>query len=165
MPEVVTHRYDPKVGACCNVCSLPDCEALQVLDRLRRQWRPTLKPDYLDRRRITEAWLSDAASQALGRRFEQRPAYFFLGDFSHGKDPSRPAALMVPVSTLPAEATSFTLGDSMTNAERAERRVYRLDEILALFAGGESMARFGFSDELGFQSEFIEVQVWDRARR
>ena len=43
MPDVVTHRYDPTVGVCPNICSLPDFEALRVLDQLRRKCRPTLK--------------------------------------------------------------------------------------------------------------------------
>jgi len=120
MPAVVTYRYDPAIGACLNICSLPDIEALKVLERLRHQSRPKLKPNYLYRRRTTEKWLSNAASKALGRRFEKPPRYFFLGDFSYGTDPSRPAALMVPLSTLPAQAISFTLGDSMTVAEQPQ---------------------------------------------
>ena len=84
MPAVVTYRYDPAIGACLNICSLPDIEALKVLERLRHQSRPKLKPNYLYRRRTTEKWLSNAASKALGRRFEKPPRYFFLGDFSYG---------------------------------------------------------------------------------
>jgi hypothetical protein len=163
MPDIVTHRYDPALGACRNVCSLPEFEALQMIDRLRRQCRPTLKPNYFYRRLSTEQWLLDAVSKALGRRFEQRPAYFFLGDFSYGRDPSRPAALVLPLSTLPTGAISFTLGDSMTVAEQAERRLYKLDEIVALFGADDAIARFGFSDQSGFQADFIEVQVWDRS--
>jgi hypothetical protein len=134
-----------------------------VLDRLRHESRPTLKPDYLVRRRSTEKWLSDAAYAALGRRFEQPPAYFFLGDFSHRKDASRPAALVVPLSRLPAEAISFTLGDSMSVAEQAERRIYKLDEIVSIFMAGDSITKLGLSDEFGFQNDFIEVQVWQRS--
>jgi len=54
------------------------------------------------------------------------------------KDPTRPAGLIVPLSTLPARAIFFTLGDSMTVAE------YKLDELLALFVAGEAVGRFGF---------------------
>src|SRR5580658_10449753 len=93
MPEVVTHRYDPTRGACLNLCSLADGEASEVLDRLRRGHRPTLKVDYLARRRATEEWLGEAASKVLGRAIERQPAYFFLGDFSYLVDLSRPAAL------------------------------------------------------------------------
>jgi len=102
----------------------------------------------------------DEASRKLGRHFEQRPVYFFLGDFSHGRDPSRPAALIVPLSNLPTEAISFTLGDSMTVAEQRERRLYRLDEIVELFTSRKAIARFGLSDRFGFQTDFIEIQVW-----
>ena len=82
MPDVVTHRYDPAIGVCPNICSLPDFEALRVLDQLRRKFRPTLKRNYLARRRNNEQWLSESASEVLGRGLDQRPGYFFLGDFS-----------------------------------------------------------------------------------
>jgi hypothetical protein len=161
MPGVVTHRYDPAIGPCRNLCSLPDAEALEILDRLRRQYRPGLKPNYLTRRRATESRLLESTAQLLGRRPGQLPIYFFLGDFSYGKDLSRPAALVIPLSRLPAEAITFTLGDSMSVAEQPERRVYQLDEVEALFAVGSPMSEFGLSDKTGFQSRFIELQLWD----
>ena len=162
MPEVVTHRYDPSRGACLNLCSLSDSEASQEIDRLRRESRPTLKANYLERRFVAEAWLTEAANKALGRAIGQRPVYFFLGDFSHMVDPSRPAALVIPLSRLPSDGITFTLGDSMRVAEELGRRVYTLQEMAELFGGGEAMEGFGFCDRAGFQARFIEVQVWDR---
>ena len=163
MPDVVTHRYDPAIGVCPNICSLPDFEALRVLDQLRRKYRPGLKLNYLARRRSTERWLSEGASKVLGGHFDQGPGYFFLGDFSHTADSSRPATLILPLSTLPVNAITFTLGDSMTVAEQAMRMVYSFDEIVALFNAGDAVAGFGLSDRCGFQNSFIEVQVWDRS--
>jgi hypothetical protein len=158
----VTHCYDPAVGVCPNICSLPDIEALQVLDRLRRTLRPNLKPDYLARRRRTEQWLSQAASELLGRPFDEHPGYFFLGDFSHTIDRSRPIALTIPLSALPRNAITFTLGDSMSVAEQAHRTVWTFDGVVTLFAR-DAVAGFGFSDQHGFQDRFIEVQLWDRS--
>ena len=163
MPDVVTHLYDPAIGVCPNICSLNDFEALRVLDQLRRKFRPTLKPDYLARRRSTEQWLSEAARKALGRSFDKGPGYFFLGDFSHTADRSRPAALIVRLSTLPSNAITFTLGDSMSVVEQAEPRAYSLGEIVELFAVGEAIVGFGLSDRGGFQGRFIEVQVWEHS--
>jgi len=163
MPDVVTHRYDPAIGVCPNLGALPDGEALRVLQQLRRKSRPTLKPDYLARRRTVERWLSEEASKTLGRSFDRGPGYFFLGDFSYVVDPSRPAALLVPVSRLPLEATTFTLGDSMSVVQQPGRRVYLFDEVVALFASGDAVAGFGLSDRQGFQERYIEVQVWGRA--
>jgi hypothetical protein len=161
MPEIATHRYDPGIGVCLNICSLEDVEALRIVDRLRREFRPTLKPNYLARRRTTECWLTAAAAKVLGRPFQRRPAYFFLGDFSHAADPSRPATLAVPLSRLPADAITFTLGDSMSVAEQPARRVYILDEMVALFVTEPAIAEFGLSDRHGFQARFIELQLWD----
>jgi hypothetical protein len=160
MPEVVTHRYDPARGMCGNICALEDSEAEQLLDRLRRESRPGLKPSYLNRRRITEQWLSYAASAAFQRNIANPPIYFFLGDFSHLSDLSRPASLVVPLASLPADAITFTLGDSMSVAAEAGPRLYKLEEMIEIFANGECTSGFGFSDKFGFQSRFIEVQLW-----
>jgi hypothetical protein len=161
MPRVVTHRYDPARGACLNVCFLPDLEASRILDSLRRESRSTLKANYLARRRSTEEWLAQAASKVLGRAIRQQPAYFFLGDFSYIVDPSRPAALVIPLASLSPETTTFTLGDSMSVAEEPGRRVYKLQEMAALFHQGEAVAGFGLSDKAGFETRFVEVQVWE----
>jgi hypothetical protein len=160
MLEMVTHRYDPARGACLNVCALPDLEAGRVLERLRRESRPTLKADYLERRRATEEWLVSAAREVLGRAFGAPPVYFFLGDFSYLVDASRPASLVIPLSSLPMDAMTFTLGDSMSVAAERGRRVYTLGEMVGLFADGEALAGFGFCDRGGIQKRFVEVQVW-----
>jgi hypothetical protein len=164
MPEVVTHRYDASVGICPNICSLPDLEASKVLDQLRGTSRPTLKPGYLARRRLTEQWLAKAATSLLNRSFEHVQGYFFLGDFSYGPDPSRPATLVVPLSALPVDAITFTLGDSMTVVEQASRRLYSFDEVCDLFRKGKPVANFAFSDKDGIQKRFIEVQLWETFR-
>jgi hypothetical protein len=163
MPEVVTHRYDPVRGACRNLCALPDGEAEFILDQLRRTTRPRLKAGYLARRRATETWLSQEASIALRRSLETPPIYFFLGDFSYFADLSRPAALVLPLTTLPQEAMTFTLGDSMSVAESRTPRLYKLQDVLALFADGAAVSNFGFSDKSGFQTRFIEMQLWERS--
>ncbi len=161
MPEVVTHRYHADSGACRNLCVLPDDEALQVIDRLRREHRRTLKSDYLARRRAAERWLADAATEILGQRFPMGPAYFFLGDFSHFTDDlSRPASLVIPLASLPKSSMTFTLGDSMTVAAERTRRVYTYDDMVTLFAEDGVMAEFGLSDRCGLQRRFIEMQLW-----
>jgi hypothetical protein len=162
IPTVVTHRYDPARGAGLNICSLCDFEASCVLDRLRREGRPTLKPNYLERRRATEQWLARAANQVLRRTFARQPTYFFLGDFSYHGDCSRPAALVLPLAALPVEAMTFTLGDSMTVVEEPRRGVYNFVQMLALFCDHHAVARFAFSNRSGFQPHFIEMQLWEK---
>jgi hypothetical protein len=46
-------------------------------------------------------------------------------------------------------------------AEEPGRRVYKLQEMAALFQQGEAVAGFGLSDKAGFQTRFVEMQVWD----
>jgi hypothetical protein len=163
MPGVVTHRYDPARGMCLNICTLSDFEASQTLDRLRNESRPTLKPGYLARRRATEEWLAEAAATTLGRSPGQLPAYFFLGDFSYCADRSRPDSLVIPLASLPADAITFTLGDSMTVSEQPNRRMYKLAEVVMFFANSHAFVDFGLSDRDGFQHRFIEVQLWDNS--
>jgi len=64
---------------------------------------------------------------------------------------------------MPADAITFTLGDSMTVAAQSSRRLFRLDQVVAFFAQGDAVAEFGLSDESGFQARFIEVQLWDNS--
>jgi hypothetical protein len=163
MPEVVTHRYNPQVGPYRNICSLPDSEASTIIEGLRGEYRPTLKANYLARRRSAEQWLSMAASVVLGRSVKHWPTYFFLGDFSHVPDQSRPSALVIPLSSLPPDAITFTLGDSMKIAEEQTPRLFSLGEIVNLFAEGKQVAEFGVSDELGVQARFVELQLWESA--
>ena len=85
--------------------------------------------------------------------------YFFLGDFSYLVDPSHPAALVIPLSSLPPSATTFTLGASMSVTEERGRRVYTLHEMVSLFAESEAVLGFGFCGKAGFQARFIEAQV------
>jgi|SRR5579862_1351483 len=162
IPDVVTHRYDPAVGICPNLCSLPDPEAERILGKLREEFRPTLKPHYLSRRRDTELWLSQAASALFGQPL-CLPGYFFLGDFSYMQDRSRPAALVIPLSVLPVQATTFALGDSMTIAAQPDRRLYGLSEISGVLAAVDQLTGGVFTDRAGPRSRFVEIQVWDRS--
>jgi len=130
---------------------------------LRRELRPNLKLNYLARRRDTENWLLHAAARALRRQLDRLPAYFFLGDFSHMADPSRPASLQLPVSSLRPDAVTFTPGDSMTVIQHETRKIYTLNEVISLFAAGDAVAEFGLTDRHSFQKRFIEMQLWDRA--
>jgi hypothetical protein len=155
--EVVTHRYDPASGVGLNLCSLSDSEAEVILDRLRGEFRPTLKSDYLARRRMTEEWLKNAASMALGQSCHRPPVYFFFGDFSYFPDRSRPASLLIQVASIPRDCMTFTLGDSMSVASEPSRRVYRLEEMVRLFADGNAVRGFDATDKAGFRKRFIEM--------
>src|SRR5262245_52306072 len=114
LPEVVTHIYDPDRGPFRNLCALPDIEAEGILEAIRASGRRRIRPVYLARRRATEAWLADECRRLLGDRPLRHPIYFFLGNFDDGKDPSRPRAIILPLSSLPTDALTFTYGDSMT---------------------------------------------------
>ena len=114
------------------------------------------------RRRATEEWLFEAARNALSRTLEKHSTYFFLGDFSYFGDASRPVEIVIPLSSLPLEAMTFTLGDSTTVVEGPGRRIYDFRETAELFRSDDAVAPFSLSNRGGFQAHFIEVQLWDK---
>jgi len=159
IPIVVTHRYHPVAGPYRNLCALRRPEAEGVIRRLLRDFGRSLKPSYLARRHATEDWLHASAQRVLEGPLSRRPMYFFLGDFSHGLDRSRPASLHIPLASLPSHRLTFTLGDSMSVATQQDGQVYSAPQLQSLFAAG-LVSGFALSDRFGIQRDFIEVQLW-----
>lgn len=173
IPDVVTHNYDPARGPFRNICELPEIEAERILQEIRKSGLRSIKPDYLQRRRITEDWLIQERRQKLGATKLERPIYFFLGDFSDGKDLSRPMSLVMPLQEFPPETLTFTYPDSMASLPIAIRddhrfhrkqyhgKVFTLDEIRS------AVAEFGMpgdrwkTEPAMKYDKFIEVQIWD----
>ncbi len=156
-PTTVTHIYDPDRGPFRNLCALPDAEAEEILAAIRASGRRQVRSVYLVRRRAAEAWLADECRRLLGDRPRRHPIYFFLGDFDDGKDPSRRSAIILPLASLPADALTFTYGDSMTVHRDRDRGAkdggaFTLDEIRR-FVAAAGLPTGGF----------IEVQLWDDA--
>jgi hypothetical protein len=170
LPAVVTHTYDPLFGRCRNLCDLPRDEAHALLARIRATGRQRLSDNYLDRRLAVEEWLITERRRKLGATPRHRPLYFFLGDFADGRDPGRPAALVLPLAAFPPSAVTFTFPDSMASLPLATRpehvalrrpwhgQVFTLGEIEAL------VARHGMPERLSATYDrFIEMQLWDDA--
>jgi hypothetical protein len=173
LPAVITHRYHPSRGIGGNVCDLPEAEAERILQSLRAMGRG-LRPDYLRKRLRVEDWLISAKNEKLGPTPLLRPVYFFLGDFTAAEDPSRPAALVMPLAAFPPDCLTFTYADSMTShqlgiididhlarAESHHGRVFTRTEI------AEVIATLGLPQDQwrinagAWRDLFIEVQVWD----
>lgn len=172
-PEVVTHIYDPRRGPCRNICDLSEVQAERVLDEIRASGLRAIKSNYLQRRRLTEAWLIRERRRLLGPTKLERPVYFFLGDFSDGKDPSRPRSLVVRLREFPPETLTFTYPDSMASLPIATRddlrpqrkryhgQVFTLGEIEAVVAEYGMPGERWKTDPTMKYDKFIEVQVWD----
>lgn len=171
--EVTTHNYDPDRGPCRNICDLSDAEASKILDEIRESGLRSIKPDYLQRRRLTEEWLGRERQRKLGPTKLDRPFYFFLGDFADGKDPSRLMLLVMPLREFSPETLTFTYPDSMASlpiATRDDLRSYRksyhgqvftLDEITSVIDECGMPGDRWRSDPTMKYDRFIEVQVWD----
>jgi hypothetical protein len=157
---MVTHIYHPQRGAFRNLCELPAAQAQRIISQMRECGRSRLTPEYLRRRLETEDWLMREASALLPASPSQRPLYGFLGSFGHLIDPSRPCAVQVPLAVL--GAVTFTLGDSMRVAARADRRLFSRAELEAMASAG-ALHSFSTTDAGGCPGDFLEVQIWDRA--
>jgi hypothetical protein len=173
LPKVVTHNYDPVRGKCRNLCYLPRSEAEAILDQIRISGTRRIKACYLKRRIAVEDWLICERRKKLGDTRLERPIYFFLGDFADGKDPSRPASLVMPLAAFAPETLTFTYPDSMASlpiATRDEHAFHRKDyhgQVFTLSEIERVVARFGLPEEqwktdpTRTYDRFIEVQVWD----
>ncbi|WP_420100675.1 hypothetical protein [Bosea sp. (in: a-proteobacteria)] len=175
LPAVVTHNFDPERGAFRNLCSLSDDAAQSVLASIANAGHRSIRPNYLARRRATEAWLLSERTRKLGVPKRQHPIYFFLGDMSDGADPSRLRSCVLPLASLPPDSITFTYPDSMTSyligfrddlaAERLPHhgKLFTLAEIVELIAQeGLPVTRWK-SEPQRRHDRFIEMQLWDDA--
>ena len=174
-PAVITHNYDPARGAGRNLCDLPPVEAERILDEIRASGRRRVRANYLERRLAVEDWLRAERRRKLGDTPLERPVYFFLGNFADGRDPSRPASLVLPLDAFRPESLTFTYPDSMASlpiATRQELAFHRKPyhgQVFTLAELREVVARFGLPgerwkhDPAMAYDRFIEVQLWDDA--
>ena len=173
LPDVVTHIYDPERGAFRNLCGLPDDEAGSILAAIAASGRRAIKPNYLSRRRATEAWLLSERTRKLGPSRLSHPIYFFLGDFGDGADPSRPASIVLPLAAFSEEMVTFTYPDSMASFPLGFRddlavdrqpyhgEVFTLREIERVVAAVGLPGNRWRSDRTRRYDRFIEMQLWD----
>ncbi len=156
LPEMITHNYHPERGRLRNICTLNDEDAENILDAVRATRTSNLKPDYLVRRRATEKWLLSERRKKFKNTPLEYPVYFFLGDFSDGKDLSRPHSLILPLLLFPPETLTFTYNDSMTSYTPALKHKYH-GHVFTLEEIKNVIATVGMPKN----DNFIEVQVWD----
>lgn len=172
-PDVLTHNYDPARGLAKNLCNLPKAQAEELLDEIRAFGKRAIKRNYLKRRLVTEDWLIAGRQEKLGPTPLLRPIYFFLGNFADGKDPSRPASLVMPLNAFDPAVLTFTYPDSMASLpiateerHRVHRRPYH-GQIFTLLEIRAVVAQFGLpgqgseNDTEAPYDTFIEVQLWD----
>jgi hypothetical protein len=167
IPAVITHLYDPQRGPFRNICNLCDEEAERLLDEIRNSGRPSLKSDYLPRRRKTEAWLLAERCRKQDQPYLDHPIYFFLGDRSDWRNASRPASVVLPLTLFPEGTLTFTFPDSMaslplsveekhlSDRKSYHGRVFTLAEIRTIIAD------VGMPCGRDCYDTFVEAQAWD----
>lgn len=106
----------------------------------------------------TEAWLYEAFRAKGGEAETPHPLYFVLGEsaflhawFGHG------TVYTFGLRDVPPRACSFTLGDSMSLVDRANREVLTLEEMSARLA---ACSLETLREERGIS--YVEAQLWTK---
>jgi hypothetical protein len=170
-PAIVTHNYHPARGIGGNLCNLPTEDAERILDDMRALGRG-LRTDYLRKRLQVEDWLIAAKNAKVGSTPLTRPIYFFLGNYSGGRDPSRPRSLVMPLAAFSPSSLTFTCSDSMTShrigilgADRPSAPKFQHGQVFTRAEIETVVATLDVPDDQWEPGEwrdfFIEVQVWD----
>jgi hypothetical protein len=171
VPIEVSHYYLGHRRPFLNLSDLTEARRNDVmreliaLRRAGRQARP-FGARYAQWRDLTERRLRELFIQRGGTPRRQSPHYFVLGGSSWFAGLAEDMqTLTLPLSALPAAATSFTLLDSFAamgfagrfgypdDAKSHERQVYLLHEL------DETVAAYGLPP--GTDERYIEVQLWD----
>jgi hypothetical protein len=181
-PAFVTHYHLPDKAPFLNLSELREPELSEVLEDLEGRRRSSqlqriFGRRYMELRRLTEARLHELFVQAGGKPERRAPHYFVLGASSWYRGLALGTQeVVVALSTLPFEVTSFTYPDSFTamgflpryglpyEARPHHQRVFRMDQLLAV------IERYGLpADEAeptydGYQDrpfeKYLEVQLW-----
>jgi hypothetical protein len=182
IPNFATHYHLADKAPFLNLSLLTDDELDAVMGDLERRragggLRRVFGPRYMQLRRLTEARLHELFRQAGGEPERVAPHYFVLGssEWYRGLAPDT-SEIVLALSDLPSEVTSFTYPDSFTamgfgprfglphEARPYHHQVFRLQQL------ADVVARHGLPvDEPaasydGYQSrpfeKYIEVQLW-----
>ncbi len=180
LPNFGTHRFRPEYGPFRNVCALPDAEAESIFQQMREKYGYRwLVPEYLQERRVIEAWLREEFRSKRGRILTEHPIYFYLGDLPEDSASctidSSTHEIRVPLSIFDRDTVSFTYPDSMISygiSHQERGRPYRKPYHGQVFTYEEmeqALATYGFPGESSkrhLQTSYdrvIEMQIWDSA--
>lgn len=181
IPDFVTHYHLADKAPFQNLSTLDVPQLELVLAELQQRRSAGLKrafgPKYVALRRLTERRLRDLFIEAGGRPELQAPHYFCLGESAwfRGLAPDM-RGVVVPLSTLPDESTSFTYPDSIVSmgfgpqfglpdAPRPYHgRAFRIADLPGIVQEYGLPADAAATDYEGYWRRpfevFIEVQVW-----
>lgn len=115
-------------------------------------------PGYYEKRLRTEAWMYEAFREKGGEPEARHPLYLVLGEsaFLHQWF-GRGTIYTFDLRDLPQRACSFTLGDSMSVVDRADREVLTSGEMAARLAACSLEA---LREARGIH--YVEVQLWTK---
>ena len=181
MVDYLTHYYSSDLGPFQTLSSLPDEEALAIMEALYDDTPFGLRfkdpIQYLQDRQDTERWVRAEFIAKGGQPLASYPISMVLGFSpwvqSIAPNPALHAEIRIPLSILTVYDVSFTYPDSMISRwlsrEKPEPyyqpelhgRVFTLPEILALVAV-KGMPEIEWQSNLpDDEAPYIEAQVWN----
>lgn len=163
------HYYDSDLGPFRNLSALPEAEAQDMLDDIRRKgmvFASKRSGDYMLVRRQLEARARSLFVEKGGKPVLSYPHYLTLGPCEWLKSwYKRGEVLTIPWEALDPAIVSFTYGDLFPTMRYRDDKpyrevVYRKDEIVEL------IERYGWphiwnAEGTRGPERYIEAQVWD----
>lgn len=176
IPTVAAHYYLSEFGPFKSLSSLPGgSESAVFNDLLTRHQRDTgyrrrFGKEYIDRRQETERKLRALFIGRGGNPKSAYPIYLTLGPSQWFKGLNdKHQEILIPLSKLPADATSLTFPDSFMTISRPDKPYY--NQVFFLSEIADMVDKFGLpkNDHLVpynryWETDFelyIELQVWD----
>lgn len=166
----LVHYCHPSCEPFQNIMRLPKAEAFSLAERLARENPDTTAfyrfadfANYYPRRLDTDRFLYENFLRLGGRPKERHPLSFVLQGSGYlenwfGNGP----ACRVPLSKVPPDRVSFTLGDSCAQYERTGTvRQLTLEQLLDRMEGFPSVEAFLREVSERWHCSYIEAQLWD----
>jgi hypothetical protein len=185
IPDYATHYHLGNKTPFLNLCDVAEVELPAIIaDLAQRRVEAGLKrvfgPKYMALRRMTESRLRELFIERGGKPQRISPHYLCLGSCEWFRNLAPDMQeLVVPLSTLPSELTSFTLPDSCEamgfgpvfglpyNPKPYHRSVFKLGELAEVVAAYGLPVGEPDADYDGYHrrtlEKFIEIQVWTDA--
>jgi hypothetical protein len=169
IPIFLSHYFDASTGPFKNLSMLNQCEARDIMTRIRHEGKlfASQRPqDYLEIRRELEARVRQLFIAKGGKPILTRPHYMILGASPWLKDwYENGSEVRIPLVAFSKDIVSFTYGDTFPAMRFQDGKPYR-GQVYTLEEIPDLITSFGLPQEWNPDGEkgpdrYIEAQIWD----